>query len=252
MIDIHSHILPGIDDGAKSLEEALEMAKTAVLQGIHTVIATPHHLNGLYETPAKLIKPIIDSLNDQLYIHNISLRIVEGQEIRVHAALVSELYQGNLCTLAGSRYMLLELPSRLVPRYLDDVLHELNVCGITPIIAHPERNYEILYSPSILNHLIDQGALCQVTAHSIIGHFGKRVQKLCIQLCKNKMVHFVASDAHHPFRRAFALVEAYRIIGRLLGDELVHIFKRNAQCVLNNELIVYEEQVAKKRRSVFW
>lgn len=252
MIDIHCHILPGIDDGPQQLQQAIELARAAVAEGITTLIATPHHLNGRYETPAEVMIQAVDMFNHELLQHRIPLRVEPGQEVHVHPAWMDEFYRGNLCTLANSRYMLLEFPARQVPPNLQDVLHELKVKGITPILAHPERNSEVVNSTKVTDELLAQGVLFQVTAHSIVGLFGKKVQKWCFHLCKENQLHFISSDAHDVIRRNFMLQKSYAKIGNLFGIDVVERLKCNALHVLEDQPMATFETGKVKRRSLLW
>ncbi|SEO63799.1 tyrosine-protein phosphatase [Paenibacillus sp. OV219] len=252
MIEIHSHILPGLDDGALSTDEALEMARQAVSQGITHIIATPHHGDGAYETPRSVVVEATWRLNEICKQHEVPVTICEGQEIRVHAELIDEYEQNQLVTLAGSRYLLLELPPNHIPSYLGILIYELIIQGLVPVIAHPERNKEISTTPAKLGSFIEQGALCQLTSQSLTGAFGRKVQKLAFQLCKSRMIHFVSSDAHDCKVRPFALQEAYRTVCRVLGEEDVRRYQENGLRLLRNEEIGYEEPVMRTRRKLFW
>lgn len=252
MIEIHSHILPGVDDGAVSNEEALEMAHQAVEQGITHILATPHHGDGAYETPRSVVLEATLKLNELCKQHEVPITICEGQEIRVHPELIDEYEQNQLVTLAGSRYILLELPAGYVPVYLEELIYEFIIRGIVPVIAHPERNKEIVSTPAILNTFTEQGALCQLTSHSLMGYFGRKIQKLSLQLCRSGMIHFVSSDAHNCTDRAFALREAYRTIAKSLGDEVVEHFRQNGLKLLRNEEIASQKLVKGKRKVRLW
>jgi len=247
MIDIHSHILPGMDDGARTMSDALEMARLAAMQGIRYVIATPHHANGHYETPAPRIRAAVEELNAQLNRAAITLTVYTGQEIRVFRELIEEWEQGSLCTLADSRYMLLELPSSHIPTYFGEIVHELVIRGVVPIIAHPERNAQINASPNELLTYIAQGALCQLTAHSLIGKFGRKIQRRSRLLCQSGMVHFIASDAHNCHYRAFQLKTAYEVAAKRLGEEREQFYRSNASRVIDNRRILCESPRAIKR-----
>ncbi|WP_438347587.1 tyrosine-protein phosphatase [Paenibacillus sp. FA6] len=252
MIDIHCHILPGIDDGPQQLEQAIGLARAAVAEGITTLIATPHHLNGRYNTPTEVMMQAVDMFKHELLQHRIPLRVEPGQEVHVHPGWIDEFYRGNLCTLANSRYMLLEFPARQVPPNLQDVLHELKVKGIIPILAHPERNSEVVNSIKVTNELLEQGVLFQITAHSIVGLFGKRVQKWCFHLCKKNQLHFISSDAHDVVRRNFVMQKSYDRIGKLFGDDVVEGLKLNALHVLEDRPMVTIGTDKVKRRPLMW
>jgi protein-tyrosine phosphatase len=244
MIDIHTHILPGIDDGAEDLEESLLMARFAVAEGIHTIIATPHHANGRYDNPAAVVQQKLAELNAALREERIPLTVHAGQEIRVYSDLIEDYHAGHAISLHQSQYILLELPSGEVPSDMEDLLHELQVRRLVPIIAHPERNLEIASKPSILAELVEMGFLSQVTSHSINGLFGRKIQKLSLELCKKKLIHFVSSDAHNMTNRSFGLSAAYLQIRGELGVEQMQYYMNNAERLYRNMPIDVPEPVS--------
>lgn len=238
MIDIHNHILPFMDDGAADWEAALAMAQDACKDGISTAIATPHHANGAYLNPAPTIGHAVQQLNERLQQAGIPLHVLPGQEIRVYADLLTDLEQGQLLTLAGSRYILLEMPSSRVPRNMEETCHELLIQGYVPVIAHPERNAEVAENPSRLERLIELGALGQVTSQSLAGVFGSKLQKLSFELCRRNAVHVIASDAHDSHHRPFGLSEAYAALEKELGSAVSDGFRHNAQRIIANEELI--------------
>lgn len=254
MIDIHSHILPGLDDGAADLSQAVEMAQLAVAEGIHTIIATPHHRNGRYDNPAQVVEKAVARLVEELKGRQIALTVLPGQEVRSYRELLPGIEAGEVMGLHRTKYLLLELPSRGIPEQLDADLHELGVMGIVPIIAHPERNREIVANPDRLLAMIERGALSQVTAHSLNGGFGARVQRDALELCRRRLVHFVASDAHHPQLRPFGLQEAYELIAHRFGEQEAFYYRGNAEAVIRGGDIDQREGVKsrKKRWYIFW
>lgn len=252
MIEMHTHILPGLDDGARSKEEALEMALQASEQGIQHIVATPHHGNGTFETPREVVLHHVEEMNEFIGKHGVQVTIHTGQEIRVNARLIEEWEDNKLLTLANSKYILLELPHNHVPDYLMELLFEFTIRGLVPVIAHPERNKEVSESPDLLEDWIGQGALCQLTAHSLTGQFSRRVQKLSVQLLKRRLIHFVSSDAHNCHSRSFALREAYRLTERVVGRGGMNRLKENSRRLLANEEIVIEEPIKARRHLLFW
>lgn len=237
MIDIHNHIVPGIDDGSPSLEESLQMAVCAAKEGIHTIIATPHHANGKYENTREEVEQKVRKLNEALSAENIPVTVLPGQEVRINRELLDDIGAGRSGALHQSSYMLIELPSGHVPSYIEEMLHELKVLSYVPIIAHPERNSELAASMDQLIRLIEAGALTQLTSHSINGAYGSKLQKLCFDWCKNGLVHFVATDAHNMTHRAFGLKQAYTLIAERVGEETALLYKANAERLLRNEPI---------------
>lgn len=233
MIEMHTHILPGIDDGAKDDEEAIRMAHAAAEEGISVIIATPHHANGRYDNSGKQIKTRVHDFNMALKQHRVSLKVLPGQEVRIHQGLLEDLEQGNTIPLSESQYLLLELPSSHIPSYTEDIIHELRVLGITPIIAHPERNAELAASPSLLMRLVERGALTQLTSHSVDGRFGRKLQKLCLAWCRQGMVHLISSDAHNMNDRPFGLSKAYSVISSQVNETVTAELKDNSERLIN-------------------
>ncbi|KWX75280.1 hypothetical protein AMQ84_18655 [Paenibacillus riograndensis] len=238
MIDIHSHILPFMDDGAADWDAALAMAQAAGKDGISAVVATPHHANGVYLNPAPNIGQAVEQLNQRLRQAGLPLQVLPGQEIRIYSDLLNDLEQGQLLTLAGSRYILLEMPSSRVPRSMEETCHELLIQGFVPVIAHPERNAEVAADPSKLTRLIELGALGQLTAQSLAGTFGSKLQKLSLDLCRRNAVHVIASDAHDNQHRPFGLSEAYGVLTKELGTTASDLFRQNALRIVNDEEII--------------
>jgi protein-tyrosine phosphatase len=253
MIDIHSHILSGLDDGATHMQESLNMARQAVSQGIHTVIATPHHANGRYLNESDIIKSSVDQLNARLQEEQIPLQVLAGQEVRVYQELLKHLEDGELLSLDNSRYILLEFPSYGIPSSIPEVLYELQVMGKVPVIAHPERNQEIIKNPVKLLELVELGALSQVTAQSVFGGFGKEIQRLSLDLCKKYLTHFIASDAHNVTNRPFLLGQAYEVVNDKLGPEITNYFQNNALSVIENTSItLHRPEWPKHKWFQFW
>jgi protein-tyrosine phosphatase len=232
MIDIHTHILPGLDDGAADWEETLRLARAAVQEGITAVVATPHHANGKYTNAAKEVVQLAEQAGKRLNDEGIPLQVLHGQEIRIHDGLLEAWDLGELLTLGGSRYLLIELPSSNVPKHMGEFMHELAVLGLIPIIAHPERNAAIARDPRLLEQLVDAGAVAQVTTHSLLGGFGRGVEKTAWTLCGRGLIHLVSSDAHHPERRGFRLNEAYEAVRKRLGDSSVRFYQSNASRIV--------------------
>ncbi len=252
MIDLHSHILPGLDDGAQTMEQALAMARAAVDEGIRIVAATPHHLSGSYLNPARAIQAELAVFNERLRAENIPLTVICGQELRVNASFLEELFAGGALPLNGSRYLLIELPAAAIPANLEDIVHELQVAGYVPIIAHPERNLAIAEQPDQLARLVELGALSQLTTHSLCGRFGGKLQRLSLELCRRNLVHVLASDAHDAQRRSYLMGEAYSLVRRKLGDRAEAYYRGNAQAVVDNRAIEAAVDIAGRRKRFIW
>lgn len=235
MIDIHTHILPGLDDGASNYDDTLDMARAAYAEGITTIIATPHHANGTYVNQASDVLRHTQSVNDKLRENGIPVAIAAGQEIRVHDDLLDAWHRSELLPLASSKYVLLEMPSSRIPKAMEEIIHELRIMKLKPIIAHPERNAEVVQHPERLAELVELGAFTQVTSHSLLGGFGKRIEQSAWTLLKRGSIHLVSSDAHHVERRGFRMREAYSFIERTMGEQWVHYLQSNARHVVEDK-----------------
>jgi len=250
MIDIHTHILPGLDDGAQTMEDAVLMARAASLEGITDLIATPHHANGSYMNYAADVIEAVDRLNERLQAERVPVTVHPGQEIRVHDDLLDALGRKELLSLGYSAYVLIEMPHHKVPYGMPELLHELSVLGVRPIIAHPERNGDILKDASRLDELLEHGAYTQVTSQSLLGGFGTHVSKCAWQLCRTGRIHIVSSDAHDIGRRSFQMREAYETIEQEMGVLWSGYFEDNAQCVLQDRDFGRMPEVPKQPKSL--
>ncbi|MBZ5749063.1 tyrosine-protein phosphatase [Metabacillus rhizolycopersici] len=248
MIDIHSHILPGVDDGAQTVEDAIGMAKLAVEEGITKIIATPHHMNGKYINKKQDIIERVSTLNHLLQNENIPLEVLPGQETRIYGELLEDLEKGDILPLNQSNYLFIELPSGHVPRYTEKLLFDVQLKGLTPVIVHPERNAEVLENPDKLLNLVKKGTLTQVTAGSITGHFGKKIQKFSMQLIEANLTHFISSDAHNTSTRSFQMRESISVLEKEFGNQVVYYFQENAELLIQGQAVYNQEPSQIKRK----
>jgi protein-tyrosine phosphatase len=218
VIDLHSHILPGLDDGAATLEDALGIAEAAVADGIRVIAATPHVRAADYPTSPEQMERLVDSLRRELREAAVPLELLPGGEIAFD--MLPELGDDELRRfgLAGNpRYLLLEAPYHGWPLELEDTFFQLQLRGFTPVLAHPERNAEVQASPERLAPLVERGTLVQLTAASLDGRLGPGTQKTGLRLLELGLAHLLASDAHAPTLRQIGMAAAVREIG---DDEL--------------------------------
>jgi protein-tyrosine phosphatase len=217
-VDIHCHLLPGIDDGAADLDDALAMARIAVDQGTTTIIATPHQLGTFGHNAGDDIRRRVGELQQQLGEAEIPLQVLPGGEARIEDDLVARLKRGDVLTLGDrGRHVLLELPHELYLPFeslLEDLAHH-NVVGI---LSHPERNHGILRQREVLQPLVEAGCLMQVTGGSLCGTFGPDCQKLAEWMLGQGFVHFVATDAHGTCSRRPLMRRAYERVCELAGE----------------------------------
>ncbi len=218
MIDLHTHILPGLDDGAQSLADAVAMARAAAADGITTVLATPH-ANGHQPLTQEEVARRARALQGELEEQGIALRVLPGIENAIAPDLPQRVEGGTAFPLAGTPYLLVELPLEGFPPYTEQVLFELQVRGLTPLLAHPERNAALQRDPSPLERLVRRGILAQVTAASLMGAFGPRTQRAAVAFLKQGLVHVIATDAHAVASpRAPLLSPAVAVAARIVGQ----------------------------------
>lgn len=238
MIDIHNHLLIGIDDGPETDLEALDLLKQAVGQGITEIILTPHHYNHQYHTPRNVVMNRMEHLKGLIGAAGLTLNIYSGHEARLDSELIKDLKSKDTMTLNDSRYILVELSDADIPKNIEDMTFELQMEGFVPIIAHPERHTLFIDKKLLLHNLIEKGALVQVTAGTVCGNEGKVLKHKVLEMIEDYFVHFIASDAHHRERRPFMLRDAYQEIENNLGKNYVELLKNNAYSVLHNEEIM--------------
>jgi protein-tyrosine phosphatase len=251
MIDLHCHILPGVDDGAQSLSDSLNMARNAFEQGIHTIVATPHHLNNSYENPKQLILARVEAFNQLLQKEQIDVKILPGQEVRVHGEMIEGHKAGEILSVNHTPYVLVEFPSNHVPRYTEKLFYDLQMNGLIPVIVHPERNQEIIQHSELLYQLVKKGALTQITAASVCGDFGKKIKNFTLQLVEANLTHFIASDAHNLTKRTFKMREAYDVMEQKYGNEIVYYFEENAHLLIEGKATYKEDPERIKRKKLF-
>ena len=236
MIDLHCHILPGIDDGAPDLNASLAMAEVAVANGITHLLCTPHHNNGKYLNPKNQIIGHVAELQKELDDRQIPLTLFEGQEVRITGELLDCWDRGELLTVdVANRYLLVEFPSHDVPSYTDQIFFELFSRGVTPIIVHPERNSVFIEEPNKLIPYLEMGVLAQLTAPSYVGTFGKKIQKTAHLMVKHNLVQMVATDAHNISSRTFLLKEAYDLIAKDFGAGKAESFQEVNRGIINGD-----------------
>ena len=197
MIDLHAHILPGIDDGPSTLEEAVAMARLAVADGITGICCTPHTLNGQFITEADTVLNACSQLQQELTKKKIPLELYPGGEIHITDSTLESIVTGKSLTLNNTgKYVLLEPPPLELPTGLDNPIYHPEVEWITPILAHPERVATLLYSLDELYPLVEEGLICQVTALSVTGEFGPQIQQTAQTMICCGLAHIIASDTH--------------------------------------------------------
>jgi protein-tyrosine phosphatase len=246
MIDLHSHILPGLDDGAGSLKESLQMCEMSYRDGVRTIVATPHTLNGVYQNNRSTILARVRALNTVLeawpFFLNLkqdetALAILPGADVHLSQETLPQLDEGKVTTLGDAgKSLLIEFPTQNIPPGTEQILLKLIGKGILPVITHPERNLDILQKPQRYQEMIMMGCLGQVTALSLTGGFGPEVRRLSEALLKNKLIHVIATDAHSTDGRSPVLSSGVEAAGRIVGKgEAWRMVTEYPQAILEGE-----------------
>lgn len=251
MVDIHAHLLPGLDDGPEGWDESVEMVRQAAAEGITTIVATPHVIAGRYDYPAAFVAERTDELRRRLGDAGVEMQVVPGGEVFLDDGLLDAVRSGRIPSVGNAgKYVLIEFPARVLPASAERIVFELAVGGVTPIIAHPERNEDVIKDPNRLFRLIERGALAQVNAGSLIGDFGRRARETARILVTHGMAHVVGSDAHSAVRRPFRLATAFDEVARLAGPDRAKTMVKDvpAKIVEGLDVVVTSPEPYKRRR----
>jgi protein-tyrosine phosphatase len=247
MVDIHCHILPGMDDGAGSIEESLEMAEMAIADGITHVVATPHS-SAEHRFDPEAIRQRREELQARL---GDRLQLATGCDFHLSYENLQDI-RTNLTkyTLNQKNYLLVEFADFAIPPGMDDALHNLQLLGLSPIITHPERNRLICSQPERLRGWLHQGCTVQITAQSLLGRWGEGTKKQVEEWLDREMVHFFASDAHNLTQRPLRLKETYEIVAQRWGEpRALALFRDNPLAAFEGRALPYEpDQPEAERR----
>ena len=253
MIDIHSHLLPGLDDGAKSWDETLAMARIAREDGVKVMAATPHMMwDGQYANRAPDVLALVAEAQERLERAGIDLAVVAGGEIYVSPETPGGIKSGELLTYGGQRrFALIEFPSNDVPPFADQVFFDCQLQGVKLVLAHPERNAALMSDLGRVVSWIERGLYLQVNTRSLLGDSGGRVQQAAEQLLRRHLVHFVASDAHSSTRRPPGLSQARARLEAIVGQEMAQaLVSENPRRLLDGEAIKVWDPVSPRRRGL--
>jgi len=235
LIDLHCHLLPGIDDGARNTAESLEMARVAEADGIDVIACTPHIMAGVYENTGESIAAAVAKMQSFLADEGITLRLIVGADAHVAPNLVARLQDGSVPTLGGTRYFLFEPPHHVAPPNLDRIVSDVLGAGFVPILTHPERLRWINTHYDQILRLARSGVLMQVTAGSLTGRFGDGPRHWAERLFEEGLVHLLASDAHDAVRRPPKMRNAFKRAAELVGEEeMRHLAFTRPRGILEN------------------
>lgn len=252
MWDFHSHILPDLDDGAEDIEESLAMARIAVEEGIDTIIATPHYIPIEHETPKEDVIQATKDFNHILQEENIPLKILPGMEVFGDWEVLKRIDQKEILCIQNTKYILIELPMHDIPHYTEDLFYELQVRGLVPVLAHPERYGKIQEHPNILMDWIQRGVLIQVNTSSLTGILGQAAQETARVLLKHNMVHILGTDAHTSRRRSPKIKKSIQYIQETIDEASAKILlEENPKKILADEMIQPLTPIKVKKKKGF-
>jgi len=253
MIDLHTHIIPGIDDGAPDPATALAMLKMAAADGSTGLVATPHVIEAEWVPDWDEIVNCCQRLNQDARHAGINVTLYPGAEVMINMDLLKRIEHPGIYCINGGSYMLLELPALEIPGFTEEFLFKLQTKGITPIIAHPERNLALQKNLKLLNRWLERGILIQLNASSINGQFGKEVVNTATKLLTSGMVHCLGSDAHGVESRRPLLSAAVRRITKLIGAEAAtQIAEINPNRILQSHKIEQVNIRTQQHWLTFW
>ena len=251
MIDIHTHVIPALDDGPPTMEVSVEMGRIAAQEGTQVIISTSHSA----ESAAVGYQGMLERLAEVRAAwdaEGIEVGLELGVEILLDYDTVARLRNGNLWTLAGSQYVLVEVPYTPWPTYTERALFDLQLAGYTPILAHPERYTAIQNDPNLLYRLVERGILAQVTSAALIGEQGDKVRRTAETLVRHRLVQFISSDAHNVRlkRRMPLLTEAVEAAKHLVGEEIaLTMVTTNPRAILEKRAIEVAPEPVEMRSS---
>jgi protein-tyrosine phosphatase len=242
MVDIHCHILPGLDDGADTLETSIQMAEMAIAEGITHVVGTPH-ANSHYKFDPEIIRQRRDELQAAV---GDRLKLATGCDFHLSFDNLKDLEKNHpKYTINQKNYLLVEFDEFSIPPSMDDIMHHLHLIGLSPIVTHPERNAMLRSKPERLYRWLHQGSYVQITAQSILGRFGASAQALAEHWLDEDRVHFVASDAHNTKSRPLQLRAAFDAVAKRRGKQVAQaLFRDNPLAAFEGRSLLYEPEQA--------
>jgi protein-tyrosine phosphatase len=235
LIDLHCHLLPGIDDGSKDLAMSLAMARVAAADGISIIACTPHILPGVYNNNGPTIRRAVARLAESIAGAGISIVLVTGADVHIAPDLDVQLRDGRALTLNNSRYLLLEPPHHVLPPRFEALIFGLQAAGYFPILTHPERLSWLEGHYDLIGRLVSSSVLMQITAGSVMGRFGRRPRYWAERMLDEGLCHLLATDAHNTEQRAPRMADACDFVAQRLGDdEAINLVLRRPQGILKN------------------
>lgn len=242
MIDFHSHIIPNVDDGSKSVEETFKMINEARQVGFEAIISTSHYIESSYESNVSEREVWINALQESLNKENIDLKLYLGNEIYFTDNIIRLLEEGKATSINNSNYVLFEFPLNTKPMNIYDVVYDMIGAKIVPVLAHPERYAFVQKEPELIYDLIQSGVLMQANYTSILGRYGEKAQLIVRKFFENNMIHFLGSDVHKPGTIYPHVPDAITEIGAIVGEKkLEELTTINPRLALENKRIDIDE-----------
>ena len=244
MIDFHSHILPNIDDGSRSIEETFNLIKEAKNVGFDAIVSTSHYMENYYETDTPEREVWVNAIYENLQAKNIDIRLYLGNEIYLSENIINLLENGKASTINDTSYVLFEMPLNAEPMNLYDLVYQMLQCKLVPILAHPERYSFVQKDPDLIYDLIQKGVLMQANYGSIIGQYGEKAKIIVKKFFENRMIHFLGSDVHRQNTIYPRIPEILSTLNDLIGEEkLEELTNTNPSLVLKNKRINIDEPI---------
>lgn len=250
MVDLHSHLIWDIDDGSKSKVMTINMLRQAVEGGTKKLVLTPHYLPGYYEVPNNKVRERRKDIELLVKELNLDIEIYCGQEVYFNEKILDNFENKLIGTINESRYMLIEFNMKSFSiKEVTEILYELQIKGIVPVIAHPERYIKFIKNPSLINSFIKEGFLFQLNIGSITGDFGKEVKKTAELFLKNKIYSFFGSDAHRDEKRNPNMEEGTEIL-KTMNNNYFNYLKKSGEELLDNKEIKFMGNLIKEKKGL--
>lgn len=244
MIDFHSHVIPEVDDGSRSMDMTMDMINNSLEQGVEYICATPHFIPGECEISHEEYTNKFNSVRSAI---SSDINLIQGLEIYINPELPNLYKEKKIWGFGEKRYLLIELPMQQYPIYTDKIFYELRLLGAAPVLAHPERNLSIMKNPDLLIELIEQGNMAQMNAGSLMGLYGTEVKKFAEKLVGMNLIHMLGSDGHNNRKRNTDLKDG---IDRLkcLNKDLYDWIVKNEMKILNGIEVEVPDIIMKSRK----
>lgn len=242
MIDLHTHILPNIDDGSRSIEETFNLINEAKNAGFDAIVSTSHYIEGYYETNTPEREVWVNAIYENLKAKDIDVNLYLGNEVYISENIIKLLEEGKASTINDTSYVLFEMPFNQEPMILYDVIYEMMQYKLVPILAHPERYSFVWQDPDLIYDLVQKGVLMQANYGSVIGQYGEKAQRIVKKFLEKNMIHFLGSDVHRQNTIYPKIPQILSELGAIISQEKIkELTTINPRLVLQNKKIEIDE-----------